>query len=301
MPGPIRTAIGLIRLSHAFPSLVNAAATGGIATLAGADPATALRLAVSMLLLQASIGAVNDLVDRPLDRGQKLAKPLPSGLVSDRLARAWAGVTGAAGLALALPSGPPAVMVAGLGIGLGYAYDVRLSRTILSWVPLALAVPLVPIYGWLGATGVIPPALVALVPAGLLAGAGLAVGNGLVDIDRDTRVGKATIAVRIGRDRAWAAHAGAFVVAIAIAVLLAPGASSTPDASSTLDAELLGVVRRAGIPLGAAAVAVGAGLLTSRRASVRERGWELEAIGTAALGLGWLAGLAAAGGGGVGP
>ena len=247
-----------------------------------------------MLRLQAAIGAVHDLVDRPLDRGQKPAKPLPSGLVSDRLARAWAAVTAGIGLGLALPSGPATVVVAGLGLGLGYAYDVRLSRTVLSWVPLALAVPLVPIYGWLGATGVIPPALVALVPAGVLAGAALAVANGLVDIDRDTPVGKATIAVRVGRDRAWAAHAGAFVVAIAIAVLLAPGPSST------FDAELLGVVRWAGITLGAAVIAVGAGLLTGRRAGVRERGWELEAIGTATLGLGWLAGLAVAAGGGVG-
>lgn len=293
MPGPIRTAIGLIRLSHAFPSIVNAAATGAIATVAGAGPATALRLAVSMLLLQVSIGAVNDLVDRPLDRGQKPAKPLPSGLVSDGLARAWAGVTAVIGLALALPSGPTAIVVAGLGLGLGYAYDLRLSRTVLSWLPLALAVPLVPIYAWLGATGELPPALVALVPAGLLAGAGLAVGNGLVDLERDAPVGKATIAVRIGRDRAWVAHAGAFAVAISIAVLLAP-------ASSTVNSELLGVLRWAGIPLGAAAIAVGAGLLAGRRASLRERGWELEAIGTASLGLGWLAGLAAASGGGVG-
>jgi 4-hydroxybenzoate polyprenyltransferase len=247
-----------------------------------------------MFLLQASIGAVNDLVDRPLDRVQKPAKPLPAGLVSDGLARAWAGLTSALGIALALPSGPIPVAVAALGLGLGYAYDLWLSRTVLSWLPLALALPLVPIYGWLGAAGVIPPGILALIPAGLLAGAGLAIGNGLVDLERDAQVGKATIAVRIGRDRAWAAHAGAFAVAIAIAVLLAPGASTTGGR------ELIAVVGWAGIPIGAALVAIGAGLLTGRRASVRERGWELEAIGTAALGLGWLAGLAATAGGGVG-
>ena len=294
MPSPIRTAIGLIRLSHAFPSLVNAAATGGIATLAGADPGTALRLAASMFLLQASIGAVNDLVDRPLDRGQKPAKPLPSGLVSDPLARGWAAVTVALGLALAVPSGPGAIAVAGLGVGLGYAYDLRLSRTALSWLPLALALPLVPIYAWLGATGLLPSGLLTLVPAGLLAGAGLAIGNGLVDLERDAPVGKATIAVRVGRNRAWTAHAAVFGVAVAIAALLAPGGSGT------VGAQLLQDVREAGIPIGGIAIGVGAVLLTGRRASVRERGWELEAIGTAALGLGWLAGLAVAGGGGVG-
>jgi 4-hydroxybenzoate polyprenyltransferase len=256
--------------------------------------AVALRLALSMFLLQASLGAVNDLVDQPLDREQKPAKPLPSGLISDRLARAWAALTAAIGLALAVPSGPAAIGVAGLGLGLGYAYDLRLSRTALSWLPFAVALPLVPVYGWLGATGSVPPGLGALVPAGLLAGAGLGLGNGLVDIERDAPVGKATIAVRIGRNRAWAAHAGAFAVAIAVAMLFAP------DGPGAAGAEILRGVRWAGLPLGAAAIAGGAGLLAQRRASVRERGWELEAIGTAVLGLGWLAGLAITAGGGVG-
>ena len=247
-----------------------------------------------MVLLQASIGAVNDLVDRPLDRGQKPAKPLPAGLVSERLARTWAALAAGAGLLLSVPSGLGALVVAGAGLGLGYAYDVRLSRTILSWLPLALALPLVPIYGWLGATGVIPPGLVALVPAGVLAGAGLAIGNGLVDVERDAAARVATIAVRMGRGRAWVAHAGALAIAIALALLLAP------SATSTVDAELLGVARWAGITLGTAIIAVGAALLTARRASLRERGWELEAIGTAGLGLGWLAGLAVTAGRGVG-
>ena len=273
---------------------MNAAATGGIAGLAGGDPALALRLAVSMFLLQASIGAVNDLVDHPLDREQKPAKPLPAGLISERLARAWAVLTAALGLVLAVPSGPAAVGVAGLGLGLGYAYDMRLSRTALSWLPFAVALPLVPVYAWLGATGSVTPGLGALVPAGLLAGAGLGIGNGIVDLERDAPVGKATIAVRIGRNRAWATHAGAFGVAIGIAVLFAP------EGPSTAGAEILPGVRWAGLPLGAAAIAGGAGLLALRRASVRERGWELEAIGTAVLGLGWLAGLASAAGGGVG-
>lgn len=255
-----------------------------------------------MFLLQASIGAVNDLADAPLDRAQKPAKPLPSGLVSDGLARAWAALTAVVGLALALPSGPAAAAVAALGLSLGYAYDVRLSRTALSWLPLAVALPLVPVYGWLGATGAIPPGLVTLVPAALLAGVGLAIGNGLVDLERDAPVGKATIAVRIGRDRAWAVHVVAFGVAIAMAALLAPGPSTAGEITGAGigGPELLALVRSAGIPIGAAGIAVGAGLMTGRRASMRERGWELEAIGTAAIGLGWLAALAATAGSGVG-
>jgi hypothetical protein len=271
-----------------------------------------------MALLQASIGAVNDVVDEPLDRTQKRGKPLPSGLVSPRQARTWAAVAAGLGVALAAPSGPGTVAVAVAGVGLGYLYDLRLSRTALSWLPLALALPLLPIYAWLGAAGVIPPGLLTLVPAALLAGAALIIGNGLVDVERDRPVGKATIPVRIGRDRAWLLHALAFLVAVAMAVLAAPGVppgmppDGLPGGSaggsvggvaggvSASALEILRVVRSFGIPIGAAAIAVGAGLLSARHASVRERGWELEAIGTAVLGLGWLAGTAATAGGGAG-
>jgi 4-hydroxybenzoate polyprenyltransferase len=247
-----------------------------------------------MLLLQASIGAVNDLADEPLDQTQKRGKPLPSELVSRRLAGAWAVLAAGLGVALAARSGLGTVGVAVAGVGLGYVYDLRLSRTAWSWLPLTLALPLLPTYAWLGATGTVPPGLVALVPAAVLAGAALTIGNGLVDVERDAPVGKATVAVRIGRKRAWTAQSVAFLVAIALAVLLAPGPWNTSDI------ELLPVIRWFGIPIGAAAIALGAGLLAGQRASVRERGWELEVIGTAVLGLGWLAGTAASAGGGSG-
>jgi 4-hydroxybenzoate polyprenyltransferase len=267
-----------------------------------------------MALLQASIGAVNDVVDEPLDRTQKRGKPLPSGLVSPRQARTWAALAAGLGVALSAPSGPGTIAVAVAGVGLGYLYDLGLSRTALSWLPLTLALPLVPIYAWLGASGVIPPGLIALVPAALLAGAALTIGNGLVDVERDAPVGKATIAVRIGRDRAWPVHAFAFLIAVAMAVLLVPGVPSAlpPDGSpggspggsaggvSAAALELLRVVRSIGIPIGVAAIALGAGLLRGRHANVRERGWELEVIGTAVLGLSWLAGTAATASGGAG-
>jgi hypothetical protein len=62
----------------------------------------------------------------------------------------------------------------------------------------------------------------------------------------------------------------------------------------------LAAARTAGVPLGAFATAVGAGLLTASRAAIRERGWELEAIGTALVGVGWVAGIVLTGSGGGG-
>ena len=291
--------LGLIRLSHPFPSLLNALATGAIALIAGGGPATALRLGTAMLALQASIGAVNDLVDAASDAVAKPAKPIPTGAVTPSIGRVWAVAALGLGLLLAVPSGAATVAVAALGVGLGYMYDLRLSRTALSWLPLALALPLLPVFGWLGARGELPSTLLALFPVAVLAGAALLVANGLVDLERDATSGKPTIAVRIGRGRAWLLHTVAFAAAIALALALAPVVPAAPgaDEGAPLGLRLAWSV---GVPLGVVVIGIGAGLMALVSPALRERGWELEGIGTAILGLGWLAGAALAASGGAG-
>jgi geranylgeranylglycerol-phosphate geranylgeranyltransferase len=238
-----------------------------------------------MLCLQASIGALNDVVDAPLDAGHKPGKPLPRGLVSSRAAVLVTIVAGLAGLALSWPSGPATLAVAVAGAGLGYLYDLRLSRRPISWLPLALALPLLPIHAWLGATGSVPPGLVTILPAAVLAGFGLALANGLVDVERDAATGRRGIVVALGPAMAWPVHAGALGMVVLLAALLAP-----PAASST---GVLGTLRSAGVPLGGAVIAFGVAALRARSPRLRERGWELEAIGVAAVGIAWLAGTAA--------
>ena len=249
-----------------------------------------------MLSMQASIGAVNDLADVSLDRIAKPSKPIPAGAVDPSAARAWAVVAGVLCLVLALPSGIATAAASAAGLGLGYLYDLRLSRTRLSWLPLALALPLVPIIGWLGARGSIPAELLVLAPIAMLAGGALLVANGLVDVEGDAMAGRSTVPVWIGRRRSWLAHAAALTVAVALAFFFMPVPAGREPESG------LGVALRfawmVGIPLGVVAIAAGAGLLSAARPGIRERGWELEALGTAVLGLGWLAGVAVVTGGG---
>jgi len=254
-----------------------------------------------MVCLQVSIGAVNDLADVEFDRIAKPAKPIPAGLVSPGVARAWAAGSVLLSLLLAAPSGIPTLVVGMLCVSLGYVYDLRLSRTALSWLPLALALPLVPVFAWLGATGEVPRGLVALVPIAMLAGGALLVGNGIVDVERDAKAAKATVAVRLGRQRAWLGHAGALVVAVVAALLQAPTGPSAPSppagaAHAAVEVALEGL-RTVGVPLGGLLVLAGVALLAAARPSLRERGWELEGIGTAVVGLGWLAGIALVEGG----
>jgi 4-hydroxybenzoate polyprenyltransferase len=257
-------------------------ATGAIASLAGGSPAVGVRLGIAMVGLQASIGSLNDLLDAPLDAGRKPGKPIPRGAAGRRdamiLVLAGLGV----GLGLSAPSGVGCVAAALVGVGCGYAYDLRLSRGPWSWLPLAVALPIVPIYAWLGATGTIPAALGALVPVGVLAGAGLSIANGLADLERDASAGNATVAVRLGRSPAWAVHAVLLVAAIALAIAYLP---RSIQSTSSIPAGLPVL----GLAVGAALVAIGILLGRGGGPGRRERAWEIEAAGIAVLGGSWIA------------
>jgi 4-hydroxybenzoate polyprenyltransferase len=237
----------------------------------------AARLAVAMLGLQVSIGALNDLVDAPADAGRKPGKPIPRGAATIGEARLIAIGGFLVACALTLPSGAAAVAVLALCALCGYGYDIRLSRTAVSWLPLAIALPLVPVYAWLGATGGIPAALLPLVPAGVLAGAGLSIANGLADLERDVAAGSASIVVRLGRPMAFGAHA--LLLAGAVVVALVAGPAPRPALFAGIGVIVVGVL-------------IG---WWSGGPARRERAWEFEAIGVALLGAGWIGALVGVG------
>ena len=275
--GPAARLVGLVRLTHPFPCLLDGLVVVAVAFVAGADLATALRLGVAMTALQASIGTLNDIVDAPRDEGRKPGKPIPAGLVSPRLA--WVVVVLAAGLGLGLsaPSGAATVGLAVVVLAIGYGYDLVFKGTVWSWFPFAIGIPLLPVFGWLGATGALPASFAVLLPVAVIAGAALAIANARVDAERDAAAGVDSVATRLGPERSWALHAGllALVVALAIATLVA---GTAPPVA------VLGSV--------AAALVIGLGVVLGRRADSarRERAWELEAVGVALLAAAWLAG-----------
>lgn len=231
-----------------------------------------------MTALQASIGALNDIVDAPRDRGLKPGKPLPAGLVSRRVA--WAAVVAGAGLGVCLsaPSGAATVGLAVAVLAIGYGYDLVFKGTAWSWFPFAIGIPLLPVFGWLGTTGGLPGVFAILLPVAVIAGAGLAIANARADAERDAAAGVDSVATRLGLERSWAVNAGllAVVVGLAIATLLVEAA---PLAS------LLAAI--------GAGLVVGLGVALGRRADSgrRERAWELEAVGIGLLAAAWLSGM----------
>jgi 4-hydroxybenzoate polyprenyltransferase len=228
-----------------------------------------------MTALQFGIGATNDVVDAPRDAGHKPGKPIPSGLVSPLVARTVAVVGFVAGLSLTVTFGLPTLALASAVIGIGLAYDLRLKGTAWSWLPFAVGIPILPVFGWLGATGTLPPAFGILVPAAVAAGAALAIANSLADVERDRAAGTASIATALGPRRAWTVEAALVAVIVLAAVVSA-------WILAVADARVLPVAVAGCLPL--AGVAAGRGGGGDRR----ERAWQLEAIGIAAVGIAWV-------------
>jgi 4-hydroxybenzoate polyprenyltransferase len=236
-----------------------------------------------MFCLQAGIGAANDRIDVDVDADRKPGKPIPAGLVGPSGAERVLAVALALGLGLSALSGLAVFLVAVLGTGIGLAYDLRLKGTPWSWLPFAVGIPLLPVFGWLGASGgVLPGPVIVLVVVAVPAGTALALANALADVERDRAAGVSSVAVALGPRRTWVIGATlqGLAIAVAVAVIVAgdwhPGVFATAAAGAAL---------------------IGAGLLLGRSEDTwrRERGWETQALGQAALAVAWLLQLVATG------
>ena len=173
-----------------------------VALVAGATLPLAAVLGLSMTLLQFAIGALNDVVDAPRDVARVPAKPIPAGTVPLATARAVVAGCAGGGLLLALAGGPGLVALALVVLVIGAAYDLWAKGTTMSWLPLAVGIPLLPVYGWFGATGGLPGVFLVLVPAAANAGTALAIANAVVDLERDEAAGVGSIAIALGPWRA---------------------------------------------------------------------------------------------------
>ena len=245
--------------------------SGATARLAGAPPDLAARIGVAMTLLQLGIGAVNDLVDAPHDAGHKPGKPIPAGLVPAGAARVAAIALFGLGVGLAALVSPIVAVVALVVVAIGLAYDLRLKGTAWSWLPFAVGIPILPVFGGLGATGTLHPLFAVLVPAAVLAGTALAIANSTVDIERDRAAARTSVAARLGHRRAAWVAAGLYG-AVAIAAGLSLWAADT-----VAPAALPGVV------------AVLAALSTVAHPERSEAAWRVEAVAIAILAIAWLA------------
>jgi 4-hydroxybenzoate polyprenyltransferase len=196
-----RTVRGYLLLPHLAPVLVVELATAAFAIIAwgGVPPAQLLgSLLLAMLGGQLAIGATNELIDLPFDTVGKPWKPLPSGDVSIRGARAMVIVGAIMMVTFGWRFGILAFALLAAGTALGIAYDLWFKRTVWSWLPYLLALPLLPI--WVFASlGKPEPRLLLLYPLGALATVGVHFAQALPDVAIDREAGLPTATSRLGQ------------------------------------------------------------------------------------------------------
>ncbi len=267
------------RIVHPFPTLLNVAATVGLAFVAADGPpgaAVLTRMLLVMLFAQCAIGVANDLFDRDLDARTKPWKPLAAGLVTQPQAIAMAAAFVAASVALAATLGPAGLGLAALGTASGLAYDARLKCTMLSALPFAVAIPTLPLWVYVSLDRA-EPVLWWLLPLGALIGVTLHLANTLPDIEADAANGVRGLAHRLGVKRSMQVSWAAFAAALLLAVVLGP----------FLDADMRWY---------AGSVATGAGCLVGAVRAYVVRGeaalrlnFAAISIGAAVTAAGWLA------------
>lgn len=200
--GGLPRTIQALRLVHPFPALLVTAVTLGLIPMANRDASAVLyvRLGLGMLCYQFAIGVVNDISDRDADAAVKPWKPIPAGVVSLQRARVLAIVFAAAGLltTATLDFGPWLIGIAGFACGM--LYDAGIKRSEWSFVPWAVAFPLVPVWVFTAA-GEWDPMLWWTFPVGALLAVALHLANQSPDATDDRGLGSRGLPELLGARR----------------------------------------------------------------------------------------------------
>jgi 4-hydroxybenzoate polyprenyltransferase len=229
----LSTLTGLIRATHALPSLAVTAFFAATAIAAGVGARSAL-LAAAVLVGQASIGWANDYIDAPLDTAAaRQDKPIPSGAVRRELVGACAGVALLTDVPLSLALGWRAGAAHIAAVGSAWHYDLWLKRTPASAVPFALSFGLVPVVvaAMLPGDALPRPTLVAAAGA---CGIAAHFSNTLPDVAADAMTGVRGLPQRLG-PTASTAVAATFVAIASVLLVAATDAAPLAVAAAAVD------------------------------------------------------------------
>jgi len=189
----------LARACHPAPTVAVTVLAGLAAVVAGHTAAGVALVAFAVLAGQLTIGWSNDLLDAERDRAVgRHGKPVASGELPVPLLRSAlivASVLCIAGSALlGVAAGLTHVV---LLVGSGWAYNLWLKRTVLSWLPYVVAFGSLPAVVWLALD---PPVLPPLwmMAVGSLLGLGAHLVNVIPDLADDAATGVRGLPHRLG-------------------------------------------------------------------------------------------------------
>jgi 4-hydroxybenzoate polyprenyltransferase len=213
----------MLALLHPIPSLLTTLAAVGFALIfgIGLGDARLLWIALIMMLVQFSISALNEWADADLDRLAGRRRPIPLGLLSPSTALSVAALCGVGAFLLSTLAqfGTVALLLVGVGLACGWAYDLRLKGTPLSFLPFAIAFPLMPF--WIGLLAGRPSSALAIL---FLGGSPLAtaihLADAIPDRDRDREAGLRTLAVALGQPGAELVAVGLLLIGTLVSIVL---------------------------------------------------------------------------------
>ncbi|WP_063794532.1 UbiA family prenyltransferase, partial [Kitasatospora sp. MBT63] len=209
----------LLRACHPAPAAAVTLFATAFAAGCGRGPAGCALTGAAVAAGQLSVGWSNDLIDHRRDlAARRRDKPLAAGELDPAVLRAAAGAALLVCVPLSLAAGAAAGAAHLAGVAAGWAYNLGLKRTVLSWAPYALAFGLLPAFVTLGLPGGPwpPPWLTA---AAVLLGTGAHFANVLPDLADDLAAGVRGLPQRLGR--AGAGAVAALLLGCASAVLVA--------------------------------------------------------------------------------
>ena len=235
----------MLELLHPIPSVLTTVAAVAFALIFGIGPRDSRLwwIAAIMLLVQFSISALNEWADADLDQQAGRRRPIPLGLVSPGTALTVAVLcaVGAFLLSTLANFGTVSLLLVGTGLASGWAYDLRFKATPLSFLPFAIAFPLMPF--WIGLLAGRPASsLGILFIGGSPLAAAIHLADAIPDRDRDRAAGLRTLAVSLGRPGAEMVAAGLLLAGtlVSIVLILRRGPSSVAGLSLiTIAASLL--------------------------------------------------------------
>ncbi|WP_323368770.1 UbiA family prenyltransferase [Nocardioides sp. dk4132] len=219
-----------------------------LAIAAGKPPGTVVLVGAAVLCGQLGIGWGNDLVDLPRDRATaRPDKPLATGEVSVRVARAALSGSLVACLVLSALLGWRAALAHLVCVGLAHAYNLGLKATPWSWLPYAGAFGLLPAVATLAGSVPARPAWWAVL-AGAVLGVAAHLLNAVPDLADDASTGVHGLPHRLGARRCRVA-ATVLLAAASVLAVLGPRGSAAPWSVAVL----------AGVAVLAVVALVGAG------------------------------------------
>jgi 4-hydroxybenzoate polyprenyltransferase len=171
-------------------------------------------LAVAILGNQLAVGWSNDYLDRETDRRSQREKPLVSGEMSALAVGICAILAALLSIVAAALLGQAALLWFLLGSAAGFAYNLGLKDTPLSWLPYLAAFAVLPLFAF-AALDAYRSQLLWLYPIALPLAPAAHIANALPDIEADLLAGRGGLVTRLGRERALLIEGAGLLLSVA--------------------------------------------------------------------------------------